>query len=500
MASRRKRLRLRSDIGAVQVKEVQGPQLPGREPEEARIGLTADLAQKYLGRGLIGFGPSLEVLTTKQADQLLSQHGYDLYRRMLMDSEVDASVDVLIQSCSSQPVCAVPSLEQDDPDYELSKELADFVNWVFGECKIDVWRKDQIRKCLVFGNAVTEIDWDTQATGEWKDHFYICKLRGQRPEDYGFITDRWGTIYGVAPIGQAMGMQFPLSNIIPLSADQILTRLPGAVPRFKLAIWTWEQNGVDPRGTSILVPAYIPWWSKQRAIEEWSCWLGRYSQPSLWATPGPDAIPICITHPDGSQTITQPTEALLQALLNFKSASVLALPFGSKVELLSVAGGAGPFIESISTFNREITRGILGQHLATSEGENQSRAAADVHAIILRQFINSIRRYIADMIMIDIVKPVVQANYGDVGRLMPTVGLGDGDGWLPTVTEVAVLMQAGYFSQDQLAKIDKILGFPVRETMAPAGPAAAAAYYRDKTDDVPAPAGNTPKDDKPRPG
>lgn len=475
---------------AFQVKEVQGPQLPGKEPEEARIGLEADLSQKYLGRGLIGFGPSLEVLTTKSADTLLTQHGYDLYRRMLMDSEVDASVDVLIQSCSSQQVTATPANAS-----KIAKELADFVNWVFKQCKIDIWRKDQIRKALVFGNAVSEIDWEYADSGPWVNHAFIKELRSQRPEDYGFITDRWGEVYGVAPIGQAMGMQFPLGNMIPLSSEDILRRLPGAVPRFKLAIWTWEQTGTDPRGTSILIPAYIPWWSKQRAIEEWSCWLGRYSQPSLWATPGPDAIPICITNPDGSQTITQPTEALLQALLHFKSASVLALPFGSKVELLSVTGGAGPFIESISTFNREITRGILGQHLATSEGDNQSRAAADVHAIILRQFINSIRRYIADMIMEDIVKPVIQANYGDVGELMPFVGLGDGDGWLPTVTEVAVLMQAGYFSQDQLAKIDAILGFPVRETMAPAGPAAAAAYYRDQAS-VSTPSSGTPPTDK----
>jgi hypothetical protein len=229
-------------------------------------------------------------------------------------------------------------------------------------------------------------------------------------------------------------------------------------------------------------PAYIPWWAKQRAIEEWSCWLGRYAQPSIWATPGPNAVPVCVTDSQGNQTVTQPTELLLNALLQFKSASVLALPYGSEVNLLEAKGDAQPFIDSIKAFNTEITRAILGQHLATAEGDNQSRAAADVHALVLRIFINSLRRFIAASIERDLIKPLIEGNYGDVGHLMPVVDLGDGDGWAPTVTEIAVLMQSGYFTVDQLPKLDVILGLPVRETSEPAGPAAANAYYKAITD------------------
>jgi hypothetical protein len=453
-----------------QVKQVQGPQLPGTDPNTALVTLTADLVEKYLGRGLIGFGPSLEVLTTRNADELLRQHGYDLYRRMTMDSEVDASLDTLIQASSSQALLATSALDIRDPDYELSRELVDFVNWTFAQFDIDSWRREQVRQMLTFGNAVSELDWDLQETGDWANHLVISNLRLQRPEDYGFIVDRWGKIYGVAPLGQAAGTVFPLGNLIPLDSFGGSKLLEGAVPIYKLAVWTWEKRGVDPRGTSALIPAYIPWWSKQRAIEEWSCWLGRYAQPSIWATPGPDAVPVCITNPDGSQLITQPTEALLQALLQFKSASVLALPAGSEVHLLSVSGGVEPFLNSIAAFNVEITRSILGQHLATNEGASSNRSGADVQALVLRLYINAIRRYIAKAIERDIIKPLIQANYGDVGHLMPVIDLGDGDGWQPTVTEVAVLFQSGYFTEDQLPKLDKILGIPIRETNDRVGP------------------------------
>lgn len=470
--SRSKRLQLKSQqhIDARQTKEVQGPQIHGQEPRVASVQLNADMAEKYLGRGLIGMGPYLEVLSNKGADELLAQHGYQLYYKMLMDSEVDASLDALIQASNSQQLKAISPLAVDDPDYKISQELADFTNFVFASFDFDSWRKEQLRQALSFGNAVSEVDWHWIDKGRWTGHMAVKQLRLQRPEDYGFITDRWGEIYGVAPMGAAAGLQFQLGNLIPLNSAAHAKLLEGAVPRYKLTVWTWEKRGTDPRGRSILIPAYIPWWSKQRTIEEWSCWLARYAQPSLWATPGPDALPVCITHPNGSQTITQPTEALLQALLQFKSASVLALPFGSKVELLNATGGAEPFLKSLDQWNKEITRAILGQHLATSEGDNQSRSAAEIHALVLRLLISSIRRFVANLIQVDIIKPMIEANYGDVGHLLPIVDLGDGDGFPPTVTEIAVLFQSGYFTSDQLTYVDKILGLPVRTTDDRVGP------------------------------
>lgn len=462
-----------------QIKQVQGPQKPPYTPSGARqhpdqglVQLDATLTEKYLGRGLLGLGPFLEVLSNASGDDLLRQHGYALYRRMMMDPEVDASLDTLVQSSSSQPIKVVAAVGPNDPRFEEAEKYAKFGNYVLDRFDADSWRKEQTRAALSMGNAAAEIDWNYLETGPYAGRLVIDNVRTIPHEDYGYIVDRWGEIYGVAPMGNAAAGMFPLGNIIPLSSTDLAKRLNGAVPRYKLTVWTWEKRGNDPRGTSVLGPAYIPWWSKQRAIEEWSCWIGRFAQPSIWATPGPDALPTC--DPVTGNPIN-PTELLLQALMSFKSASVLALPHGSQVNLLQAQNGAREFIDSIRAWNTEITRSILGQHLATAEGENQSRAAADVHSLVLRQLINSIRRWVARNIRKDLIKPLIEGNFGDVGDLMPDIDLGDGDGWLPTVTEIAVLMQAGYFTEDQLPKLDKILGVPVRETNIPTGPAAVAA-------------------------
>lgn len=451
-------------IPTEQVKRVQGPQLPIGQPQTGNVSLSAELTEKYLGRGLIGFGPYLEVLQNQNANELVRQHGYALFRRMMTDSEVDASMDGLVQACTNNPISALCPLDPDDPDYALSEELVKFVNTVFKTLPIDQWRAEQLRYSLGFGNAVTELDWDVWEKGQYKDHFIINRLRVQEPENYGFLVDRWGEVYGVVPLGQAAGIIYPLGNLIPVP-EKGIKELKGAVPRYKLSVWTWEQKGTDPRGTSMLIPAFIAWWNKQRAMEEWSCWLGRYSQPSVWATPGPDAVPLCITNPDGSQIITQPTENLLQALLNLKSASVLALPYGSVVNMLQASGSAEPFIQSIDLWNKEITRALLGQHLATGEGGGGSaKSAAEIHAVILRQLIGTISMFMVRNIEQDIVKPLIEANYGDVGRLMPVISLGDSAGFPLTATEIAVLFQTGYFSEDQLKKLDKMLGLPVRST------------------------------------
>lgn len=460
-------------IRTTEVLSVQGPQRYGNPPAVGLVEIDSTLNQKYLGTGLFGLEASLQVLNNSSANSLLCRYGFELFRQMQEDPEVDASLDTLIQGSASQPLSFISPLNPDDDGYERSKYYADLLNWMIDQFDFDSWKKQQAKSMFSFGNAVSEKDYDFRTVGR-AERLVISDLRLQLPENYGFISDIFGEIYGVAPLNQASGGMLPIGNLIPLNSFGLARDLKGAVPLHKLCVWTWEKKGNDPRGTSILNAAYIPWWSKQRAIEEWSCWLGRYSQPSIWGTPGPDAVGVC---EEGSNRIIPPTEAMLKQMQKFKAGSAFALPYGSELHLMEVnGGGATPFFESIRHFNIEINRAITGQHLATGEGQSQSRSAADVHAIILKQYINSIRHFIAKQVERDIVKPVIQANFGNVPyELVPIVDLGDGDIYPPSLTEVAVLMQSGYFTEDQLIALDKKYGFPVRKTNKPAGPQAISA-------------------------
>lgn len=493
MARRRRR------TNTTEIRRVQGPQLPGQVPaQEGLVRIDTSLTEQYLGTGLIGQGPYLQVLNNNGADPLLVKHGYPIYEQMVNDSEVDASLDLLVESSSSQPIRAIASVPPGEVGHEESQKLAKFVNYVFDQFDIDSWHKEQTRGALQFGNSCSEIDWEFEDYGRYRGSLVITDLRRQEPQNYGYITDRYGTVYGTAPLNNA-ALIFPLGNLIPLSNDGLATNLPGAVPVHKLCIWTWKKRANDPRGTSILGPAYIPWWSKQRAIEEWSCWIGRFAQPSLWGTPGPDAVPVCDPANPNAPPIP-PTQALLAALQQFKSASVLALPHGSQLELLQAQAGAKEFIDSIHLWDTQITRAILGQHLATAEGEKQSRAAADVHGLVLLQLIRSIKQWKAKLIQNQIIKPLIEINYGDIGDLMPVVDIGDADGWPLTATEIAVLFQSGFFAEDQLQELDKRLGVPVRKTNVPTGPAAISARLNNDNSSPDSDTGNPEREaDRPPP-
>lgn len=478
MSRKRNKYRTKATSPPIQtttISTVQGPQRYNQQPAIGLVEIDATLNQKYLGTGLIGLDASLQVLNNASANSLLCKYGYELFRQMQDDPEVDASLDTLIQGSASQPLSFISQLDPDDDGYTRSSYFADFLNWMIEQFDFDSWKKQQAKGMFSFGNAVSEKDYDIKTVGR-AERLVISDLRLQLPENYGFISDTFGTIYGVAPLRHTT--MIPLGNLIPLSSTGLATDLKGAIPLHKLSVWTWEKKGNDPRGTSILTAAYIPWWSKQRAIEEWSCWLGRYSQPSIWGTPGPDAIAIC---DEGSNKPIPPTERMLREMQKFKAGSAFALPYGSELHLLQVgAGGSEPFFESIRHFNIEINRAITGQHLATGEGQSQSRSAADVHAIILKQYINSIRHYMAKQIRRDIVKPIIQANFGNVpDHLIPVVDLGDGDIYPPSLTEIGLLLQSGYFTEDQLIALDKKYGFPVRKTNRPAGPQAISANAKE---------------------
>lgn len=480
-------MRRRFENGSVstrQVTQVQGPQLFTRPPKRAYVEVQSELKDDYLGSALISLDASLRVLDNRQADELLCKHGYQLYRKMLSDDEIDADITTLLNGACAQPISFTSSLNPTDPGYKKSMRYASIFNQIAEHFDIDAWIREQLRYMLTFGNSASESHWEFIDTAAFGELFVITEFRLQQPEMYGIIVDRWGHIYGVAPLNQAAGISFPLGNLIPLESDHI-KNLTGAVPLYKLALWIWERAGIDPRGTSILKPAYLPWWLKQKALEEWTAWVGRYGQPSIIAMPGPDATNKC----DENGRPVTPTQALLNIIKNFKSASALALPFGSEFHIAEAKGDAEPFIRSVDAFNRAISRAILGQHLATGEGENQSRAAAEVHGLVLRQTINTLRFFKAKMIKRDFIRPVMEMNFGRVDEeLIPVVDMGDGDVTPLTATDIAVLLQSGYFTMDQLMKLDRQLGLPIRETDKPAGPQAISNMAKEEKEANDAPA------------
>jgi hypothetical protein len=88
-----------------------------------------------------------------------------------------------------------------------------------------------------------------------------------------FVTDAYLNVLGL--VGAKPGQTVPaVSDLAPAEI----------IPREKFCILSWRPKDGDPRGTSVLRPAYDPWWRKRQTIPEYLKYLAQFAGPSLWAT------------------------------------------------------------------------------------------------------------------------------------------------------------------------------------------------------------------------
>lgn len=453
-------------INIQQVHEIAGNPLVGQPGVISRVVTEADITRDYVASSFMGFLPVLQALPYA-FDDLTCEFGVEVYERMAQDAEVSSALDVMVFASTASDAKVYPSLEPDHADYEMAANVAEFFTGMIDELEtpLTAVRKQMVSQALTFGSSVAELDFDIAplpAAGDDAVAMVVRNIRPTAPKETAFVVDGFDRLVGVIPT-KMPGLTLPVGSMIPLSTNgaQLMKNI---VPRAKFLVMTWNPKSNDPRGRSALRGAYTAWWAKQQIINEMLSWFAKFAQPSLWATTAPDAIASCYTDSAGNEIRKEPTEVLLEALTRFRNASVMALPHGSTVNAINMSDGGANFLAAIDWANREITRSILKQHLATSEGQHMARAAADVHQDVLSLIIISLKQWQADAIRRDILRPLTVANFGEQYKhLTPKLDLGDGDGFPVSVAEVAQLMAVEYFTEEQLPFLDKQLGLPVRK-------------------------------------
>lgn len=446
----------RKRTAVVQESQVTLQTAPGNlpAPDDVTVGAPADLTRPYLAANINAYMAMLSALP-QAFDDLSRQFGIDIYDQMLTDSEVAASLDVIVYAAVATPPVVDAALTPDDPDYDLAVMVADFVREMMDGLSISLQDTLRIlvRQALAFGTALGELIYEATS-----DAWLISDIRVTDLRQFALVVDGFNQIHGIAPT--MLLDRFPVGSMMPIYDGQVLDNV---MPRNKALLLSWQSSSSDPRGTSLLRAAYAPWWAKQQIINEMVTWFARFAQPSIWGTTSEGAQDICITNPDGSQTIERPTDQLLAALMQFRNASAIALPYGSQVNTINVSESGAVFFAGLDWADNAIRRAILKQHLATGEGQHQARAAAEVHQDILGLMILTVRNWLGDQVRRDVFRPIVLANFGDAAEhLTPRLDLGDGDGFPISATETASLAAVGWFTDDQMAVMDKRLGLPVR--------------------------------------
>lgn len=469
------------------------PSIPALEP--VRPPTPADLTQEFVAGGQYSWYSRLARTLPPAIDDITSDFGDDLYERMLLDPTVAKCVIVFKASILEDGVDLNPAVKDEaNPDYDLAVRIRDEAEAMLEdlETALDDVLWNMADHCAL-GSVVAELRYELRrGRVESRDLLQLVALKPKPRRAYAFVVDAYLNVVGL--LGQRPGESNPYMGQVALDPKSTPTMLP----REKFAIATFRPRNSDPRGTSILRPAYDPWWRKRQMLPEYLKYLVQFGSPSLWGTTPekaqtqppldalanptldtggnldppytPDADLPLSTDPDGLNprpngtfTLT-PEQRLLRAIMEFRSGTGAAFTYGTELHTMEMQGNGEAHLKAKSDADRDIIGAILTQTLATEEGQHQARAAAQVHQDVLDTLVRQGKRGIVRMIRRDILRPWVLYNWGEKAvHLVPLVNLGttEPQDLAPLITALA---SAGYVvHESQMPEIDVMVNLPVRD-------------------------------------
>lgn len=391
-------------------------------------------------------------------DDLTADFGDDLYERMLRDPQVTACVNVFRASILEDGVHVLCALEDADADgYELAHELTAYTERTLDdlETPLDDVLWDMLA-AVAFGSRVAEEVYDLGRTYTGRQQLTLRALKVKPRRATAFVVDPYLNVLGILGLMPDKPMALAAGSLLGgLGQENLL-------PRSKFAVATFRPVNGDPRGTSILRPAYNAWWLKMQAWQEYLKYLAQFASPSLIGFTAPNAQ----SYTDAAGTLVTPETAMVNALVAFRNASALAFPHGSQVQPIVMTGEGEPFLAAITLFDQQITKAILHQTLATEEGQHQARAASEVHQDVLDTMVRQAKKAIERMLRRDVLRQMVRVNYGEAAlALTPKVTLGETERQDVTrlMDAIARLQTSGYLAPSQYPTIDVMLGLAQRE-------------------------------------
>lgn len=437
-----------------------------------RVKPVVNLTQEYVsGRPDPRIARYIEALP-QYIDDVTTDFGLDLYDKMLTDSQVYSCVEILKLTVVAEGWQIAPAQEEKDhPEFQEAKKYADFCErMIHGmEKPFDQFLYEMLDGCAK-GNRLAEKIYRLEEDGEDKGLLLLNKLKIKPRRTYSFVVDAFKNVLGIVAI-------IPGRSYILYQGSTLFDpdKLPNILPRDKFCLFTHNPLDNDPRGQSILRAAYDPWWCKLQSKGEYLKYLAQFGSPTIWGTTSPESTsqsaftPDSLGNPTGQPGLT-PEQTMLAALQAMRNGSCGAFPPGSEINLLQSATGAN-FLDAFAFYDKQITKAILGQTLATEEGEHQARAASETHKDILDMVMRNVRRMMESMVKNDIFKQVLEINFGKAvaRKYTPRFQLGkiQESDWNTDVSAVSSLVASKFLAPSQVAYIDERLNLPPRTDKSP---------------------------------
>jgi hypothetical protein len=364
--------------------------------------------------------------------------------------------------------------EEVDPEKqaeaEQAAEYAEFAQEVVKDGNMDTLLVDVAKELLDgqwCGSKVAEIVLKPfQHEGQLR--LGVKAIRCKHRSATGYVVDEYGNLLGLVT------HQPGRVDTNRWLTNEELNNPDVVIPREKFVIYQHAMKDGDPRGNSILRPAYLPWFLKTKVLPEYFRYLKQFATPSLIGTT-PEGTPYVQTtdsegnlvyNGDGSATMVSAQQELLRALLSFLNASAIALPFGSKVDLVQSEGDGAAFLNACDYCDRQIAMAILGTARATMEAEHGSKADGTIAQDVVGLRVSNDKLRLGAILTRDLMRLLILVNFGEEAlRLCPMVALSKAEQQdrVKLIEAYSKAFASGLLHESQLPGADVECGFPPRD-------------------------------------
>lgn len=411
---------------------------------------------------------AIQVLSRFQ-DDLNKEFSDRAYDDMLKDPAVAASVDILKGLILSEPLRVVPRIQdKKSSEYETSKKVADFVEKNLRKMarspQVVLW---EALDAIAYGSSLVEIVFE-DAVEEGAPVLRLKDLKTRSRSNYGLVVDRYFNVLGAVPT--EMGYQ--ASGVYTGSTQPDKEKV---IPREKFLLVALVTKNSDPRGVSLIRPAWNAYYLKTQVWPAYLKFLVQFASPSIvgYTPEGAEDVEVIddsgtpALNADGTIQTISAEEDMLTTLLGFQNGTVAVLKGGSKLDLIQSEGQGEAFSAAVDLFDRQIAMAILKTHRTLLEAKHSSKADSESAADITDVFVSSLREVLASAFTRDVVRVLVEINFG------PEVA----DAYAPEVTlksmpkqdfakaadAVGKLWVSKYLHSSQVAEADAMVGLPERD-------------------------------------
>lgn len=410
------------------------------------------------------------IVLNRFQDDLNREFSDQAYDEMMRDPAVSASVDILKALILSEPL-RVHSKIQDkkNPDYEQSKKIADFISEQFEgmdrPTQIVLW---ECLEAIQYGSALVEIVYDFDLY-DGKPILKLKDLKTRNRKNYGVIVDRFFNVLGAVSTEEGAQASSVYTGSTQPDPEFV-------IPREKFCMISLMSRYGDPRGVSLLRPAWNAYYLKTKAFPAYEKFLVQFATPIFVGyTPESatdeveqfDASGNPILNADGTALTVTPEEDMLETLLGLQGGTVAVLKGGSKLDALRSQGEGDAFSKAVELFDKQIAMAILKTHRTLLESKHSSKADSESAADITDVFVSYLRDVISGAITRDVVRQLVKINFGDdmAKRFCPTASLKSApkQDFAKTADAVGKLWTAEYLDETQVEGTDAMLGLPERD-------------------------------------